>query len=167
MLSVITHSRGSPEGVSGLFSDLVPGAVSGLIRDVILVESEGDGEDLAALCREAGASSLSGGLGVAVREARSHLILLASPQLRLDSFALERLGREVRALDPEAAGRGLALKGRAFLGIWSPGPPLGLVATRGRLLALAPGVGLETALRKASRGAQRLDIAGRARIMFR
>lgn len=160
MLSVITHSSGSLEGVSGFLSDLVPGAVSGLIRDVILVESRGDGEDLDALCQDAGARRLSGGLGVAVREVRSDLILLASPQLRLDSFALERLGREVRALNPDSAGRGLVLTGPAFLGLWSPGPAQGVVTTRARLLALAPGVGLETALAKASRGARRLRIAG-------
>ena len=160
MLSVITHSGGSPEAVSGLLSDLVPGAVSGLIRDVILAESEGDDEALVALCQDAGARRLPGGLGVAVREARSDLILLASARLRLDSFALERLSREVSALKPDAAGRGLALTGPAFLGIWSPGPPQGLVTTRARLLAFAPGVGLESALARASRGAHRLSIAG-------
>lgn len=160
MLSVITHSGGSPEGVADLLFDLVPGAVSGLIRDVILVESEGDGEALVALCQDAGARRLPGGLGVAVREARSDLILLASARLRLDSFALERLGRAVSALKPDTADRGLALTGPAFLGIWFPAPPRGLVTTRARLLSFSPGVGLESALARASRGTQRLRIAG-------
>jgi hypothetical protein len=160
MLSVITAPERSAEGLSGLLSDLVPGAVSGLIRDVLVLEPEQPDPDLAALCEEAGACAVPGGLAVAVRQARSDLILRASPALRLDAFALDRLGRDLVALGTEGVVRGLALTGPAVLGFWSPAPPLGLVRSRAHLLGLPPGSGVAAALRRASRGALRLRIAG-------
>lgn len=163
MLSVITCPEASGSGLyglSGLLADLVPGAVNGLIRDVLVLEPEERDPDLVDLCEEAGARTISGGLAVAVRQARSDLILLASPVLRLDAFALDRLGRDLAALGVEGVTRGLALTGPVLLGFWSPGPPLGLVTPRIRLMGLPPGVGVDIALRRASRGALRLRIAG-------
>lgn len=163
MLSVITSPE-APEaglaGLSGLLADLVPGAVNGLVRDVLVLEPEARDPDLVALCEEAGARAVPGGLAVAVRQARSDLILLASPRLRLDPFALDRLGRDLAALGVEGVARGLALTGPALLGFWSPGPPLGLVTPRNRLMDLPPGAGVALALRRASRGALPLRIAG-------
>ena len=160
MLSVLTCPERSAAGLSGLLSDLVPGAVSGLIRDVLVLQPEPGDPELAALCEDAGALVVSGGLGVAVRQARSDLILLASSGLRLDAFALDRLGRDLTALGTPGLARGLALTGPAALGFWSPGPPLGLVTPRARLLGLPPGCSVAAALRRTSRGALRLRIAG-------
>jgi len=95
-----------------------------------------------------------------VRQARSDLILLASSGLRLDAFALDRLGRDLTALGTPGLARGLALTGPAVLGFWSPGPPLGLVTPRARLLGLPPGCSIAAALRQSSRGAPRRRIAG-------
>lgn len=160
MLSVLTCPERSAAGLSGLLSDLVPGAVSGLIRDVLVLQPEPGDPELAALCEDAGALVVSGGLGVAVRQARSDLILLASSGLRLDAFALDRLGRDLAALGAEGVVRGLALTGPALLGFWSLTPPMGLVTPRARLLGLPPGSSVAAALRRASRGAPRLRIAG-------
>lgn len=160
MLSVITQGGGDLREVSAFLADLVPGAVNGLIRDVLVLDGEGDGRALGALCQEAGAEKVTGGLGVAVRKARSDLLLLASPRLRLDGFALDRLGRELADRGAGEMAAGLALTGPAILRFWSPGPPPGLVSTRARLLSLGPGVGLETALGRISRRAPRLRIAG-------
>ena len=56
-------------------------------------------------CEDAGACRVSGGLDVAVRQARSDLILLAAPGLRLDAFALDRLGRKLAELGAGAASK--------------------------------------------------------------
>ena len=71
MLSVITHSGGQSAQLTSLLSDLVPGAIKGLIRDVLVLEPEVDDPQFVARCEEAGAGRVSGGLDVAVRQARS------------------------------------------------------------------------------------------------
>lgn len=158
MLSVIT-SAGEPSGeLAGLLSDLVPAAITGLVRDVLVLEPATEDRDLFALCEAAGARRIRGGLGVAVQEARSDLILLATPRLRLDAFALDRLGRELAA--GEGLHRGLALTAPAPPGLGFLSPPLGLVTSRARLAAVPAGVSPQAALSRASRGAVRLRVAG-------
>jgi hypothetical protein len=160
MLSVITQSGGQSVQLSGLLSDLVPGAVKGLIRDVLVLEPEVDDPQFIALCEDAGARRVSGGLDIAVRQARSDLILLAAPGLRLDAFALDRLGRNLAELGAGAVSKGLALTGPTLPGLGFLASPRGLVASRRRLLELPAGASLEAGLARASRGAPRLAIAG-------
>ena len=160
MLSVITHSGGQSAQLTGLLSDLVPGAIKGLIRDVLVLELEVDDPQFIALCEDAGACRVSGGLDVAVRQARSDLILLAAPGLRLDAFALDRLGRNLAELGAGAASKGLALTGPTLPGLGFLASPRGLVASRRRLLDLPAGASLEAGLIRTSRGAPRLAIAG-------
>ena len=121
-------------------SDLVPGAVEGLIRDVLVLEPETGGADpaLDALCEAAGVIRVSGGLAIAVRRARSDLVMLSSP-------------------GPGGVARGLVLSG-AFLGFWPPGRPLGVIAPRARFLGLPPGNSLDLALARASRGVPRFRL---------
>lgn len=160
MLSVITHSGGQSVQLSGFLSDLVPGAVRGLIRDVLVLEPDVDDPQFIALCEDAGACRVDGGLDVAVRQARSDLILLAAPGLRLDAFALDRLGRNLAELGAGAVSKGLALTGPTLPGLGFLAPPRGLVVSRRRLLELPAGSSLESALARASRGTPRLAIAG-------
>lgn len=160
MLSVITHSGGQSAQLTGLLSDLVPGAIKGLIRDVLVLEPEVDDPQFIALCEDAGACRVSGGLDVAVRQARSDLILLAAPGLRLDAFALDRLGRKLAELGAGAASKGLAVTGPTLPGLGFLASPRGLVASRRRLLDLPAGTSLEAGLIRTSRGAPRLAIAG-------
>lgn len=160
MLSVITRSEGDAGPLAALLSDLVPGAVSGLVRDLLVLEPDKEDPDLNALCEAAGAERVRGGLGVAVREARSDLILLAAPGLRLDAFALDRLGRELAGLSAAGLSRGLGLTAPAppVLGFLSR--PLGVVRQRSQLLGYPAGASLESVIVRAARGAPRLRIAG-------
>lgn len=160
MLSVITYPEGSPVPLSGLLADLVPAAVTGLVRDVLVLEPEAQDAQFDELCEAAGARRVDGGLGVAVRQARSDLILLASPRLRLDAFALDRLGRALAASGADLASKGLALTAPTLPGLGFLASPLGLVASRRRLMALPAGVNPGAALVRVSRGARRLRIAG-------
>jgi hypothetical protein len=159
MLSVITRSGGQSLQLSSLLSDLVPGAVQGLIRDVLVLEPEVDDPQFIALCEDAGARRVSGGLDIAVRQARSDLILLAAPGLRLDAFALDRLGRKLAEQGAGAVSKGLALTGPILPGLGFLASPRGLVASRRRLMDLPAGTSLEAGLTRASRGAPRLAIA--------
>jgi len=160
MLSVITRSGGQSLQLSSLLSDLVPGAVQGLIRDVLVLDPEVDDPQFIALCEDAGACRVSGGLDVAVRQARSDLILLAAPGLRLDAFALDRLGRNLAERGAGAVSRGLALTGPTLPGLGFLASPRGLVVSRRRLMDLPASTSLEAGLVRASRGAPRLAIAG-------
>lgn len=156
MLSVITRSEGDAVTLAALLSDLVPGAVSGLFRDVLVLDPGGEDRDLYMLCEAAGAVRVSGGVGVAIREARSDLILLAAPGLRLDAFALDRLGRELPAL----GSAGLAVTSPARFGLGFLSRPLAVVRRRAHLLAYPAGAGLEAVVARAARGAPRLRVAG-------
>ena len=158
MLSVITSAGEASGELAGLLSDLVPAAVTGLVRDVLVLEPPAEDPDLLALCEAAGARRIRGGLGVAAREARCDLILLAIPRLRLDAFALDRLGRELAAAGGLA--RGLALTTPAPPGLGFLSPPLGLVTPRSRLVALPAGISPQAAISRASRGSPRLRVAG-------
>lgn len=160
MLSVITHPGGSVAGLAGLLSDLVPGAVSGLVRDVLVLDTGPEDVELANLCEAAGARRVKGGLGLAIREARSDQIFLAAPGLRLDAFALDRLGRELADLGPGGVARGLALTSPAPFGLGVFARAQGLVTIRSRILGLAAGTSLEALLSQAARGAVRLRVAG-------
>jgi hypothetical protein len=68
MLSVITRSGGQSLQLSSLLSDLVPGAVQGLIRDVLVLETEVDDPQFIALCEDAGACRVSGDNGICYRD---------------------------------------------------------------------------------------------------
>ena len=160
MLSVITKPEGEAAALTGLLSDLVPAAVKGLVRDVLVLDPGNQDDDLAVLCEASGARRISGGLGVAVRQARSDLLLLASPGLRLDAFALDRLERVLADLGAEGLGRGVAVTAPAPLGLGFLARPKGLVTARAHLLGVAAGTGLEAALAHAAKGAFRLQVAG-------
>jgi hypothetical protein len=138
----------------------VPGAIKGLIRDVLVLEPEVEDPQLIALCEAAGARRITGGLDAAVRQARSDLILLAAPGLRLDAFALDRLDRNLGEPGSGAVSKGLALTGPILPGLGFLASPRGLVASRRRLMDLPAGASLEAALARAARGARRLAVAG-------
>lgn len=160
MLSVITRSDDDAAVLAALLSDLVPGAVSGLVRDVLVLEPDREDPHLNSLCEAAGAVRVRGGLGVAVREARSDLILLAAPGLRLDAFALDRLSRELASPTDLDLSRGLGLSAPAPLGLGFLSRPLGVVRQRAQLLGYPAGAGLEAVIARAAKGAPRLRVAG-------
>lgn len=160
MLSVITCPDGGAPGLAALLSDLVPAAVSGLVRDVLVLDPGLSDADLQALCEAAGAVPVRGGPGVAVRQARSDLILLAGPGLRLDAFALDRLGRELSGIGAGGLARGLALTAPAPAGLGFLSPPLGVVRQRPQLLGYPAGASLQAVIARAARGAPRLRVAG-------
>jgi hypothetical protein len=143
VLSVVVLANDSAADVAALMRALVPAAVDGLVRDVV-VARPGPGEDLAELCEAAGAALVQGGLAAAAALVKRDLVLVVPCGLRLPDPWMRRLGealaRGARAAvvsgEPE---RGLlgALKPRAYA----------LVAPRDEIAALGSGADL-AALRR-------------------
>lgn len=99
MLSVVIASRNAAPDLAALMRALVPAAMDGLVREVVVADPAAD-EDTDALCEAVGALLVVGGLAEAARAAKSEFLLAAPPGLRLgDGWTArvnEALGRGVR-----------------------------------------------------------------------
>ena len=133
VLSVIILSGGSAPDVAALMRDLVPAAVDGLVRDVVVAQVR-QGDDLSRLCEAAGAALVSGGIAEAAALARRDLALVAPSDLRLPDMWARRLGE---ALDRGA--RKAVVLGEGERGLFAAlkSRPYGLVAPREDLLQSA------------------------------
>jgi hypothetical protein len=132
VLSVVILASDSAADAAALMRALVPAAVDGLVRDLVVAQT-GPGDDLTDLCEAAGAALVRGGLAEAASLAKRDLVLVVPSGLRLPDMWMRRLGetltRGVRAaVVAGEAERGLlaALKPR----------PYGLVAPREEIAAL-------------------------------
>lgn len=81
MISVVVPSAQSARDLAGLLPVLVPAAVDGLVREVIVAEARPDAAIL-AICEDAGAD-LAADLAAAAGRARGELILALPVHLRL------------------------------------------------------------------------------------
>ena len=81
MISVVVPSAKSARDLAGLLPVLVPAAVDGLVREVIVADPDPDDATL-ALCEDAGAD-LVADLAIAAGRARGDLILALPAGLRL------------------------------------------------------------------------------------
>ena len=91
VLSVILPARHAAPNLAALMRVLVPGAVDGLVREVIVADPAPDA-DVAALCEDAGAVLVRGGLAEAAGRAKSDRVLVVPPNLRLPDAWMRRLG---------------------------------------------------------------------------
>ena len=145
MLSVIVTS-GKADRLAGLLAALTAAAVEGLVRDVTLVEGADPGL-LDALCEETGAETAAD-LARAIGRARSELLLVVPPELRLKDGWVERLADHLRDGRGEARLQGL---GEGFL----RRAPEGVLIQKAKAAASAQG-GLQGLARKLGPGARRL-----------
>jgi hypothetical protein len=145
MLSVIVTS-GDSDRLPGLLAALATAAVEGLVRDVQLIRGR-DPALLDALCEATGAL-LATDLAQAVAGARSDLLLVAPPELRLRDGWVERLTDHLRDGGGEAKLKGL---GEGFL----RRSPQGVLIRRAKAQAAAK-AGLPGLARKLGRSARTL-----------
>jgi hypothetical protein len=145
MLSVVVV-RGQSDRIAGLLAALTEAVVEGLVRDVTLVAGDSP-ELLNALCEATGAR-LAADFGAAVAAARSELILVAPPELRMRDGWVERLGDHLRDGGREALLQGLS-EG------WLRPAPRGVLIARSTVAASAKR-GPQQLARKLGPGARRL-----------
>src|SRR5690606_38249184 len=82
MISAIVPTRDSAEALQTLLAALVPAAVEGLLREVVVADA-GSTDITDAICDDAGARLIQGGLNAAARAARSDWLLVTPVDLRL------------------------------------------------------------------------------------
>lgn len=117
MLSVVIASRNAAPDLAALMRALVPAAMDGLVREVVVADPAADA-DTEALCEAVGALLVAGGLREAAAAAKAEVLLAAPPGLRLGEGWISRLnealGRGVRRGLIRGEGRG------GLVGLFTP-----------------------------------------------
>lgn len=88
MITVIVPSRDAAEPLAGLLAALVPAAVDGLVREVIVADGDAD-PATAALCEDAGATLLRGSIAAAAAVAKGNWLLILAPDMLFPSRWIE------------------------------------------------------------------------------
>ncbi|MDZ4317484.1 MAG: glycosyltransferase, partial [Phenylobacterium sp.] len=88
MITVIVPAHDSAEPLAGLLAALVPAAVDGLVRDVIVADGDADPATV-ALCEDAGATLLRGSIAAAAAVAKGNWLLIVAPEMRFPSRWIE------------------------------------------------------------------------------
>ncbi len=83
MISVIVPTRDSAAVLGPCLSALVPAAVSGLVREVILADA-GSGDATLAIADDAGTRVVAGDVAAAVATAKGEWLLILPPTTRLE-----------------------------------------------------------------------------------
>ena len=83
MISVIIPTRDSAAVLGPCLSALVPAAVSGLVREVILADG-GSADGTLAIAEDAGARVVAGDIAAAVAAAKGDWLLILPPTTRLE-----------------------------------------------------------------------------------
>ncbi len=101
MLSALIPTANAQDDLALLLAALVPAAVEGLVREVICADA-GSTDATAALCEDAGAKLIQGGLVAAAQAARSDWLLILPVDLRLaggwDDAVAQRLAQRPEPL---------------------------------------------------------------------
>lgn len=82
MISAIVPTRDSARELQSLLSALVPAAVEGLVREVVVADA-GSTDITDVICDDAGARLLQGGVSAAAKAAKSDWLLVLPVDLRL------------------------------------------------------------------------------------
>lgn len=80
MFSVVILSPASAAQIEALLTALVPAAMEGLVRDVIVADP---GAGMTDFLEDAGATTVKGGVEAAAKAARSGRMLVLPPEMRL------------------------------------------------------------------------------------
>jgi len=133
MLSVIVDACRAEQELPALIMALTPGAMDGVVRDVVIV-APASTPMIEAICEETGAEAVHGGFGAAAAKARHERVLVLPADLRLKrgwiaamNDHLARGGRDALVMGEGAGG----LKGLLTFA------PYGLLMERERLAGLA------------------------------
>lgn len=116
--------------LQAMLAALVPAAVDGLVRDVIVADG-GSTDETPALCEDAGAVLSFGGLAEAARVARCDKLLILPAELRLPHDWARRLSEHLTR-----SGEGALVVGQTD-NLWGKltGKPFGLMIARSEVEA--------------------------------
>ncbi len=140
MITVIVPTRDSAASLPVCLSALVPAAVSGLVREVILADA-GSTDATLEIALDAGARVVSGGLAEAAAEAKGDWLLILPPACRLETgweaAAADHMDRRrgeaaCFRLSVEAHGPAARLR-ETLTGLGGPRAEQGLLVERSRL----------------------------------
>lgn len=152
MLSALIPTANSQDDLALLLAALVPAAVEGLVREVICADA-GSTDATAALCEDAGAKLIQGGLAAAAQAARSDWLLILPVDLRLaggwDDAVAQRLAQRPEPLKVSG------LKPHGLIAGLAPAP-CGLVVQKARVVSRAETRDAKALITALGRGAARL-----------
>lgn len=145
MITVIVPTSDSAASLPVCLSALVPAAVSGLVREVILADA-GSTDATLEIAADAGARVIAGGVADAAALAKGDWLLVVPPACRLEpgweAAAADHIDRRrgeaaCFRLAVEAAGPAARLR-EAVAGLGGPRAEQGLLVERGRLGSPGP-----------------------------
>lgn len=143
MISVIVPTRDSATVLGPCLSALVPAAVSGLVREVILADA-GSMDGTMAIAEDAGARVVAGDVAAAVAAAKGEWLLILPPTSRLEPGWEAEAEHHVNRFTGRTAcfrlavdAGGPAARLREWLGgLGGPTPAHGLLVERARFKAV-------------------------------
>lgn len=139
MLSVIIETENDEEGLARTLAALVPGAVEGLVRDVV-VRDRGSVDATRAVADHAGCVWIVGGIGEAVKAAKGDWLLFLEPDARLAEGWTEAVATHaVRSKTAARFSRDRSERTPFLARVFRRSGPLaqGLLLPRGQALALS------------------------------
>ncbi len=145
MISVIVPTRDSAAGLPLCLAALVPAAISGLVREVILADA-GSTDATLEIAADAGAEVVRGDIAAAVARAKGDWVLVLPPKSRLDAGWEGEAANHVDRRRGEAACFRLAVEGRGpvarvregLAGLGGRRPEQGLLVEKARFAAPGP-----------------------------
>lgn len=100
MITVVVPAHDSAEALAGLLTTLVPAAVDGLVKDVVIADA-GSEDATSELCEESGATLVRGSIAAAAARGRGNWLMILAPETRLPSGWRESVAEHVvRNLQP-------------------------------------------------------------------
>ncbi|MBX3569071.1 MAG: glycosyltransferase [Rhizobiaceae bacterium] len=140
MLTVLIETKNDEEGLARTLSSLIPAAVEGIVRDVIVCD-HGSTDQTHRVAEHAGCSYVAeGGLAAALRQAKGEWVLLLEPGARLtEGWSEVVVGHVSRQSMPARFSRSRADRRSLFSRILSAPTALseGLVIRRGQAVSLS------------------------------
>lgn len=159
MLSVLIETRNDEEGLARTLASLVPAAVEGIVREVIVCD-RGSTDHTHRVAEQAGCHFLAaGGIATGIRQAKGEWLLLLEPGARLDDGWIETvLDHAAHSTKAARFAQSKHFRQPFLARVFSARRPLrdGLVITKRQALSLSHGDDSAAAMARAV-SARRLD----------
>ncbi len=143
MLSVLIPTANNAAQLALMMRDMVPAAVDGLVRQLIVVDAAPDAETL-LLSSDSGADLFREGLAAAAGTAKWELLLVCPPHLRLPEGWRDRLSSAV--VGGVREGRVYGARAGGLVGLVGP-RSFAILAHRDTVIAAGDFVGLQRRIR--------------------